>query len=277
MQYYYNRIWHGDGYVDVIVGSERRTKFDDSQRRRLKFDIARCLTPLLPRPLVASISFHTGGYGYGRRGGCCGNIFGCLCLFVFLGLGCTISGVYYMNAAFIDSRGSNIKTFNSYVDAWEGTAALMSAFTTSVPYSVKFESNASTSLSMDKQETHYDSKKEFGDSSSDLTAGFTSVKFVSGAQSYSTDQPSEINLSIQSKGTDTISGPFSIPQTKSSTWTCNDKADAARGGKCAAGNSCGLDYDQYGCPPSSSSWGPNAALRATMVLSKFFKPLLELW
>ena len=106
----------------------------------------------------------------------------------------------------------------------------MSAFTTSVPYSVKFESNASTSLSMDKQETHYDSKKEFGDSGSDLTAGFTSVKFVSGAQSYSADQASEINLSILSKGTDTISGPFSIPQTKLSTWTCNDKADAARGG-----------------------------------------------
>ena len=67
---------------------------------------------------------------------------------------------------------------------------------------------------MDKQETHYDSKKEFGDSSSDLTAGFTSVKFVSKAQSYSANQPSEINLSIQSKGTDTISGPFSIPQNK---------------------------------------------------------------
>ena len=94
---------------------------------------------------------------------------------------------YYMSAALKDSRGTNIKTFNSYVDAWEGTAALMSAFTTSVPYSVKFESNASTSLSMDKQETHYDSKKEFGDSS-DLTAGFTSVKFVSKAQSYSANQ-----------------------------------------------------------------------------------------
>ena len=217
----------------------------------------------MPYTAVASASsgvdfFSYGGYGYGRRNGCCGNIFGCLCLFVFIGLGCTITGLYYMNAAFVDSRGTNIKTFNSYVDAWEGTAALMSAFTTSVPYSVKFESNASTSLSMDKQETHYDSKKEFGDSGSDLTAGFTSVKFVSGAQSYSADQASEINLSILSKGTDTISGPFSIPQTKLSTWTCNDKADAARGGKCAAGNSCGLDYDQYGCPPSSSTWGPNA-------------------
>ena len=137
--------------------------------------------------------------------------------------------VLYERSFCPDSRGTNIKTFNSYVDAWEGTAALMSAFTTSVPYSVNFESNASTSLSMDKQETHYDSKKEFGDSGSDLTAGFTSVKFVSGAQSYSADQASEINLSILSKGTDTISGPFSIPQTKLSTWTCNDKADAARG------------------------------------------------
>ena len=217
----------------------------------------------MPYTAVASASsgfdfFPGGGYGYGRRGGCCGNIFGCLCLFVFLGLGCTISGVYYMNAAFVDSRGLNIKTFNSYIDAWEGTAALMSAFTTSVPYTVKIGSNGTTSLSMDKQETQYNSKKEFGDSSSELTAGFTSVKFVSKTHSYSTDQPSDINLSIQSKGADTVSGPFSIPQTKSSTWTCNDKANAARGEKCAAGNSCGLDYDQNGCPPSSSSWGPNA-------------------
>ena len=200
-----------------------------------------------------------GGWGYGYRGGndlcalprC---ICGILVLALLGGFGCTIAGVVFLSSAYENHREANIKEFNGYVEAWAGTAALMSAFTSSTPYSLKILGSVANATILQESETKYNTNKVFGDDSKDLTSEWTSVQYTSPSTSYSIDTPSTFTLEIQSKNTNTISGPFSFEQTIQKTWTCDNKAQASNGKTCSDGNNCGLDYDGDGCPPSSSSW-----------------------
>ena len=121
-----------------------------------------------------------GGWGYGYRGGndlcalprC---ICGILVLALLGGFGCTIAGVVFLSSAYENHREANIKEFNGYVEAWAGTAALMSAFTSSTPYSLKILGSVANATILQESETKYNTNKVFGDDSKDLTSEWTSV------------------------------------------------------------------------------------------------------
>ena len=190
-------------------------------------------------------------YGNGPCRGICNCFFFLGALYVG-GFVLVVFGVLNLNAAVVDEAGKNIQAFNSYVSTWSG---LSSTFGAAVPVlSTWVGSKPGDSLGdLKLQEKSYPSTY-FGTKTDEWTSNFFFTRASVNNTTLSSDGTSTIVLETQGSKS---WGPYKVALLKDSSWTCNDRTNAAKGKLCTAptvGADCGLDFGSDGCPPSGRHW-----------------------